>query len=464
MKKENSSCTTLLVGKKASLDGSTMIARIEDGGQKPNPSHFVVIQSKDQPQKYRSSINKFELDLPDNPLDYTSTPDLEKRFGIWAGAGINSQNVAMTACETITNNSRILAIDPLVEDGIGEADFVTIVLPYIHSAKAGVLRLGELIEAYGTFETNGIAFSDDKEIWYLETIGGHHWAAVSIPDDAFVIAPNRFNIDHFDFESDDTLYSADLPELIENYQLNPDRDEQNLRHIFGTSTNKDGHYNNPRAWYIQKAFCKDSVSQPEDQELPFLVYPDQKLSIEDIQWALSSHYQNTPYDPYGDGSDADKTRYRAIALNRNEETHILQIRSHVPKEIAAIHWLAYGPNTFNSLVPFYTNITGTPSIYRDIHSTFQPDDIYWLSKTASLIGDSNFHFYENLRDDFVAESMIDYLKIQQITDQHSMGNVGNIQSYLEDANQKMAEISLEKTKKLLGEMIKKGAQSLIIEK
>ncbi len=72
-------------------------------------------------------------------------------------------------------------MDPLVEKGLGEEDFLTLVLPYIESAKAGVLRLGKLLEEYGTYESNGIAFADREEIWYMETIGGHHWLQSEFP-------------------------------------------------------------------------------------------------------------------------------------------------------------------------------------------------------------------------------------------------------------------------------------------
>ena len=64
----------------------------------------------------------------------------------------------MTATETITSNEMVLGADPLVEKGIGEADFLTLVLPYIKSAKEGVIRLGELLEKYGTYEFNGMDF------------------------------------------------------------------------------------------------------------------------------------------------------------------------------------------------------------------------------------------------------------------------------------------------------------------
>lgn len=166
----------------------------------------------------------------------------------------------MTATETSTTNSRILGLDPYAEKGLGEEDFTTITLPYIQSAREGVERVGQLLEKYGTYESNGMAFSDKDEIWWLETLGGHQWAAIRIPDDAYVIAPNRLNIDWYDFESSDTIYSTGLKEFIDDNNLNPDFDGYNLRHIFGSSTIKDTRYNNPRAWYVQNYLISEVIT------------------------------------------------------------------------------------------------------------------------------------------------------------------------------------------------------------
>ena len=82
--------------------------------------------------------------------------------------------------------------------GIGEEDIVYLVLPYIHTAREGVQRLGQLLQTYGTYEMNGIAFADVNEVWWLETIGGHHWIARRVPDDVYVVMPNQLGLDSFD--------------------------------------------------------------------------------------------------------------------------------------------------------------------------------------------------------------------------------------------------------------------------
>ena len=146
-------CTTILVGRKASADGSTMIARNDDSPSGVfHVKKLIVVEPKDQPRKYKSVLTHVEIDLPDNPMRYTMFPNVDPKEGVWPAAGINSENVAMTATETITTNSRVLGADPMVElqkahgknkeipGGIGEENLVLLVLPYVHSAKEGVLR------------------------------------------------------------------------------------------------------------------------------------------------------------------------------------------------------------------------------------------------------------------------------------------------------------------------------------
>lgn len=108
-------CTTILVGKKASYDGSTMIARNDDSGAGHYTSKkFVVIHPEEQPRTYKTEISHLTIELPDNPMRYTAVPNAEKGEGVWAASGVNAAQVGMTATETITSNPRVLGADPLV--------------------------------------------------------------------------------------------------------------------------------------------------------------------------------------------------------------------------------------------------------------------------------------------------------------------------------------------------------------
>lgn len=165
-------CTTVLVGKGATYDGSTMIVRSEDSpAGRFIEKKFVIVKPDNQPKKYKSVISKVEVDLPDNPMQYSAMPNATGEEGIWASSAVNTANVGISATETISSNALVLGADPLVDSGLGEEDYVTITIPYIKTAKEGVIRLGSLVEKYGTYEMNGIAFSDSNEIWWIETIG-----------------------------------------------------------------------------------------------------------------------------------------------------------------------------------------------------------------------------------------------------------------------------------------------------
>ena len=60
----------------------------------------------------------------------------------WESAGFNTAGVGMSATESIFSSEKALAADPLVPNGLGEISINSVVLPYVHSAKEGVERLG----------------------------------------------------------------------------------------------------------------------------------------------------------------------------------------------------------------------------------------------------------------------------------------------------------------------------------
>lgn len=407
MNKKVTSCTAMLVGKNASIDGSTMIARDEDGYNGINPKTFKVFPAKDYTgEHYVSDYNGLKVDMTGKGCRYTATPNgahqLNDGHGVgrWDEQGINEYNVAMSATETESTNPRVLGHDPLVENGVDEDSMVYLVLPFIKSAREGVQRLGSLIEKYGTGETNGIAFSDKDEVWYLETAGGHQWVAQRIPDDAYAIAPNNMCIQEIDFDdSDNFMYAPGIQEFVEKYHLNPYPGKFNFRKIFATEDEADAYYNTPRTWYGQKLFNPSIEQEPTSQDMPFIRRPEKKIAVEDVEFFLSSHYNQTPYDPmgtYSSGTPDEMKRFRSIALDRNQSSCILQIRNDVPAEYAAIQWINFGFYCYSPYVPFFTNINDTPENYATASETFHPEkSAYWMYKLLQVIVEPRYHEFIN---------------------------------------------------------------------
>ena len=476
-------CTTILVGKKASYDGSTLMARNEDsGGGRFEPKRFIVVQPSEQPRLYKSVHAGVEIELPDDPLRYTCMPNALPQDGIWGAAGVNAANVAMTATETITSNARVLGADPLVPNGIGEEDLVTLTLPYIHSAREGVLRLGALHERYGTYEMNGIGFQDKDELWWFESIGGHHWVARRVPDECYIVMPNQQGIDFFDLTDAfgaqrEHLCSADLLSFIAEHHLDRTMREEgetlegdrafDLRGAFGSSDDSDHTYNTPRAWFMLRALNPNTYVwdgaqadfTPESDDLPWCLVPERKVTVEDIKYVLSAHYQGTPYDPYARHGDAAlRGKYRPIGVNRTNFLSVTQLRPYAPEACMAIEWVTMGSNVHNALAPFYANVESTPAYLADTGESVTTESCYWANRVIAALADPHMPFCASHIERY--QNKVARLGHEMLNrfDRELPGD--GVSAYLARANDEIAAMLRRETDDLLGKVLYEASMKM----
>ena len=456
----SSDCTEILVGKAASMDGSTIVARNEDGYGPINPIKFVAHVAKDQKNAFYTSVTTgVKVPLPEHALRYTATPQADQSDGQYEEAGINELNVGMSSTETTATNARVLGYDPLVHDGIDEEAMLTLVLPYIKSAKEGAKRLGALLEKYGTGECNSIAFNDKDEIWLLETAGGHHWAAMRLPEDTYAIVPNQTVMQEVDVnDTDNFLVATDLVDFVEKHHLNPQPGHFNFREIFGTQSEADAYYNTPRTWYGQKMFNPEIEQVPTAQDMPMCRKPAKKLAIEDVEAFLSSHYNGTKYDPFGtfaSGTPKEQRQFRSIAMDRNQASSILQIRNDVDDDHAAIQWLSMGFFAYSPYVPFFTNITDTPEDYKNTTTEVSVDNVYWLEKTLSVIIEPHYHEYSDMVHAYLDGCQSFARQRVEETDQ-AVAKADDVTEFLTESNQTTAGEISHRTHQLFNNLVKKG--------
>ncbi|MBR5426983.1 MAG: C69 family dipeptidase [Clostridia bacterium] len=477
------SCTTVLVGKKATNDGSTMIARTDDG--RFDVKKMIVIEPEKQKRKYKSVISHVEVELPERPMRCTFCPSVDLSNGLWAATGVNEANVGMTATETVTSNPRVLAADPLVEykkakkrgekdipGGIGEEDIVVLVLPYIRTAREGVQRLGSLLEKYGTYEMNGIAFNDENEVWWLETIGGHHWAARRVPDDVCVIAPNRFGMDEFDLDDafgkqEAYLCSADLREFIAENSLDLNQNGAfSLRDVFGSHTDMDHIYNDPRAWFIGRYLTpyshrwegENAEYTPESDNIPWCLVPDRKIAVEDVIYMLSGHFQGTPYDPYIGRDTGRRGMYRSIGINRTGVTSICQIRPDVPDPIKGLEWICFGSTTFSAFLPVYPNAPSLPKYLSDVSTDVSTENFYWGSRLIDALADHDYASCVQQIERYHNAVLTEGRRIVLEYDK-KMAASGDF-SLTAEANEKLCKMAREKTTDTLNKVLRISSESM----
>lgn len=477
-------CTTILVGKKASHDGSTLIARNDDGGFEAK--RIMVHPAKSEPYTYKTVISHLSVELPGNALRYTDCPNVTKTNGVWPACGINEANVAMTATETITSNPRVVGADPYVRyqpkkgrsskevpGGIGEEDLVTLVLPYIRSAREGVLRTGALLEQYGTYEPNGMAFADAEEIWWLETIGGHHWIAKRVPDDRVVIMPNQFGLDQFDFDDaygakKENLCSGDLKEFVQANHLALDMGEGfNPRLAFGSHSDSDHIYNTPRAWYMARYFLPRSFRwdgdnadfTPQSNDIPWSFVPERKVTVEDVRYLLGSYYQGTPYDPY-DKNSSLKGKYRTIGVPNSDVCGIMQIRGDLPEAIRGVEWLSMGGSGFTACFPVYANVTQFPKYISGTTDTVSTDNMYWHSRLIAALTDA--HMGNALLFDERYYNAVMNRGQQFLCEYDRRICAGESPEILEEANRKILAMVQEESDKALGQILRNASEHMKI--
>lgn len=458
-----SACTSILVGKNASLDGTTLIARNDDTFLPLTPQRFYMHAAWKGVKGLHvaSPLNGFEADLPENGYRYNAVPNVDNaHLGDYEESGINEKNVAMSATESTYGNERTLAIDPLVKDGLDEDLIVNMTLPFIESARHGVEYLGQLIKTYGSPAGNSVLFSDKDNVWYMEIVTGHHWVAQRIPDDAYAVAANQVAIQQVDFaDTDNFAWSAGIQEFVADNNLNPDKTGWNFRHIFGTMNEKDRHYNTPRVWYAHHILNPEVPEEPESAELPFIMRTDHKISVEDIAQILGSHYNETRFDPLGHGDDKDRLRYRPIGLNRTQNSHVLQVRDTADDGLAGIMWLNLGYPTFSPYVPFYTNANDTDPSYETtpLELDVDTDSAYWMFRTLSMLTESHYSKFIQQNRDYLVELYRQYHAHIVATDKAASDLTGKeLTAFLTDANHQLVATTKATTKDQINKMIMEG--------
>lgn len=431
-------CTTVLVGKNASIDGSTMVARNDDTFLPLAPHRFYMHPAEsDVDETIVSSQNGFTAKLPKNGYRHSAVPNIDPdKDGIYDESGFNEKNVAMSATESVYGNPKSLAYDPWVENGLAEDTMPTMVLPYINSAREGVEYLGKLIAQYGSPEGNGVIFSDKNDVWYMEIVTGHHWVAQRIPDDSYAVAANQVAIQEVDFsDNDNFIWSDGIQEFVSEHHLNAHSAGFNFRRIFGTDNEKDRHYNTSRVWYGQHYLNPEIEQDPQSSDLPFICKASRKIAVEDVEYILSSHYNETKYDPFGHADDKDRLKFRPISMNRTQNSHVLQIRNDVPEERAAIFWLNFGVPAFSPYVPFFNNATDTDPSYSQTASTMNLDDAYWMYRAVGSVVEGHYSHFIQTNVDYVTASQ-EYLRTRVAEIDEAAKNLSGdeLTSFLTKAN------------------------------
>ncbi|KAL4425605.1 hypothetical protein ABPG75_009621 [Micractinium tetrahymenae] len=379
-------CTSFIVGSAASVDGSVLIARNDDGEGAVSPSSLVYHPAREGPALLRANLNNLTLTLPAPGFAYWALPagplaDADKGTNTTGeAAGWNEAGVAVSATESIYNSAAALAADPPNEDtGIIEDVIPSILLPQATSARHGAKLLGEAVSKHGAGEAFGVLIADREEVWYLETASGHHWLAQRVPPDTFFVSANQGRFQEVDL--DDEAATLSSPGLLKHAIRSGLWDPASGRPFnFFSAFMRDGvhdtNYSYPRVCLLQGMWghfcgqelrspalgCRNVVPKPCDNMLrqPVFLKPQpRKLSAQDVMAAMRNHFEGSRHDPYT--LQHPEEPFRPIALLRTGMGHVTRLRplaGGVPDGLSIITYTAMSTPKLSPFIPLYKGLPG----------------------------------------------------------------------------------------------------------
>ena len=393
-------CTTVIVTKGASVDGSVMTSHSCDCGE--CDFRYVYIPAADFEAGSKRPVYPFHEPYPRyvgkdmgptyddpnfapyEPLGYID--QVEHTFAYYEAAYgvINEHQVAIGEC---TCSAKVYA-QPVAGECIFDiAALSKVALERCTTARDAVQLMGDLAVEYGYYgwgET--LTVTDPNEAWVFEVCASPDkksalWAAKKVPDGEVFVEANIFRIRELDPENPDIMFSPNLIEVAtEAGWYDPSTGPIDWMATVSTGEYSQPYYSLRRIWRVLDRVAPSKEFSPwvEDgftTDYPFSVVPDEKLSVADVISLFRDFYEGTEFDlteglaagPFGNpnrysgSSKLIKGSWeRAISIFRCDYVFVTQARNWLPDPIGGVVWFGAAAPHESILVPLYCGINDVP--------------------------------------------------------------------------------------------------------
>jgi dipeptidase len=443
-------CFLLMVGKDASANGQVLLAHNNDlSGIEASMLRRVPADEK---------INL----LPDSSVSFKQNYEmlvLQTNIGFAEGdaVAINKHGVAIAGGLALKRDRNCHAekLDPLVPSGLG-GGVRYFALQHAKTARECVKIIGELYNEYGISYPSGVGIADTSEVWYLEAGGGHAWAAVRIPDDAYLVAANSYRIGEINYK--DTINFICSPKLIafcKTYDIG-DKSKRafNFRDFFGNGFKEkfgNNYYNTRRLWRAIDILNPSMQLSSEKEVYPLFIKPEAKVELQDCFTILRDCYSGTPFDIFKhDNLDNPE---RSIAVWNCVHTNVITLSPGKSTDYGCVLWTGLSSPFTAIYTPVYFGSRIIPSGFDLAPTDFDHHSAFWIFKK---LGDLSKSEYPNQMKDWV--NLRNQLEAMEIGDQPEIireaeiirhNHPKQLGSYLD----KCSEESATKAVKLASDMI-----------
>lgn len=401
-------CSNLIVGKKASVDGSVMVSyNADDYGMFGHLCHYPAgtHPKGSMRQIYDWDSGVYHGEIEEAPVTYNVIGNINE-FQLSIG------ETTYGGREEMVDSTGILDYGSLI--------YVT--LQRAKTAREAISVMTSLVEKYG-YNSEGETFSicDPNEAWIMEMQGtgagskGVVWVALRIPDDAICAHANQSRIGKFNMkDKKNVLYSKNVISYARKMGwFNGKDSEFSWKNTYAFPDFSGRRFCDARVWSFFNHYADDfdrylpwALGKDKDAEdMPLWIVPNRKLSVADVENGMRDHYEGIalaldttsigggiyemPYRPTPLTFTVDGKQYfneRPISTQQTAFTFVSQLRSWLPREIGGVLWFGNDDANMVAYTPVYCGNTVQPACYNTKGAdavTFSSDNAFWLCNMVS---------------------------------------------------------------------------------
>jgi dipeptidase len=402
---EARACTSIMVGKKASVDGSVMTSHTCDSHR--SGSQIVVVpKAKHKPGSERLLTKRRDDDSGPMPRygrqPTGKIPQVAETFGYLAPAyAVMNEHQLAIGESTFGGREEMQS-----EKGLIDCETLTrLMLERTKTAREAIRIGGKLIEKYGWCdEGEALTIADPQEVWLMEIVGpgeekvGAVWVARRVPDDHVSVVANAARIGEIDLSKPDWFTaSKNVLKVAEDRAYWDPNGGQPFR--FYQAYDPEGRTSfaaTRREWRVLDLLAPSLQLHPNSNVLPFSVKPEKPVGPEKIMEIFRDTFEGTDFDMVKDltvTDDEGKTVKSPLAnpfmpyeMNKLLKINggwgwrgerplarwycmyatVTQSRSWLPDPVGGIVWFGYGNPAMTTYIPVYAGV-------KDLHPTYKTD-------------------------------------------------------------------------------------------
>lgn len=424
------SCTSIMVGRLASVDGSVITSHSCDGNYR-TWLEIVPRQKHEEGSMLPVLWGTLHTETPWDRNKVTQKgeiPQVAETFAYLnvAYPAMNEKQLAIgettiTGRRELRNEEGLFLIEELQK----------IALQRCSTARDAIRLMGALAEEYGYGDwAECLTVADKKEVWHFEISGSGPgkpsamWVAQRIPDDHVGVSANIARISDVDFNNPNYfLFSKDLKEVaMRNGFWDGEEPFKFHKVISGRKPFAI------RDFYVLSTMAPSLNLSFDAEELPFSVKPDKKVSVEDVMRYYRETYEGTPWDMTqnllvtvkkkdDEGNEYEEQvkspvanpwmsndlrnlinelkpgaieRQRTIAIAGCSYSQIIQCRDWLPNEIGAIAWFSFDNPGQSPRIPIYSGTLHLPESFKICgQHRYRQDAAIWSFREANRLATVN---------------------------------------------------------------------------